>query len=84
MDLLDWKNTQPLHQLQKKVTYSLNCTLGNCKKPGLNNGDFRVSYVTRGSWPSRVPTTTTTAPGKLKTSWYYLHVRHTFWSISVT
>ena len=35
MDLLDWKNTQPLHQLQKKVTYSLNFTLGNCKNPGL-------------------------------------------------
>lgn len=35
MDLLDWKNTQPHHQQQKKVTYSLNFTLGNCKNPGL-------------------------------------------------
>ena len=84
MDLLDWKNTQPLHQLQKKVTDSLNFTLGNCKNPRLNNGDFRVSDVTTGSWPIRVPTTTTTEVKKLKTSLYYLHVRHTFSFISVT
>ena len=50
-DLLDWKNTQLLHQLQKKVTYSLNFTLGNCKNPGL----VTVILGYRMLAPSRVP-----------------------------
>ena len=93
-DLLDWKNTQLLHQLQKKVTYSLNFTLGNCKNPGLVT--VILGYRMLAGAPHRVvcqplksssrprATTTTTAVRKQKAIWYYLHVRHVFWFISVT
>ena len=91
-DLLDWKNTQLLHQLQKKVTYSLNFTLGNCKNPGLvtvilgyrmlAGAPHRVvCQPLKSSSRTRAPTTTT-AVRKQKASWYYLHVRHVFWFIT--